>query len=103
MSSSAKVQHNRINDNFVIIDLEAIYKQASRHSHEHALECIFSEGMKHANKISDEDKYTELKMKYEALLTKISANEHIEHPENNDEVQKKAMSQLLGMGKIFRK
>lgn len=86
-------------DGLININLENIYKEASRHSHEYALECIFEEGVKRANKTFqiDGDEYAKIKEKYEALLAKVSQNAAPSDPD----VQLKVISQTLNMGKTF--
>ena len=78
-------------DELVMINLENYYKVRSRVSHDEALEAIFSEGVKYANEVN------ELKAKYEALLAKTS--DHTVDPD----AEKIAVSQMLGMGTVFKK
>ncbi len=89
-------------DEFVLYDLEDRYKELSRHSHEHALACIYAEGVKYANKVFEigMDDYYELKAKYDTLLAKFSASESVGG--NDAIVQKEAVAQTLGMGKVFQ-
>jgi len=90
-------------DEFVMINLENLYKERSRESHEAALEAIFAEGVKYANEVFEVgmDDYNELKARYETLLAKVSASESVGYEGNEAIAQKEAVAQTLGMGKVF--
>ena len=85
-------------DEFVSITLENLYKVRSRESHDVALEAIFAEGVKYANEvfIIGMDEYNELKAKYEALLAKTA--DTVPDPD----AERIAVSQMLGMGNVFK-
>jgi len=85
-------------DEFVMVNLENYYKTRSRESHEVALEAIFAEGVKYANEVFviGMDEYNELKTRYEALLAKTSPTQV------DPDAEKIAVSQMLGMGNVFK-
>jgi hypothetical protein len=88
-------------DEFVMIDLDNLYKEYSRDSHTFALEKIFSLGVEHANEVFKigMDEYNDLKARYEALLEKVSDTTL----PDDSAAEQIALSQTLGMGKVFQR
>lgn len=97
----------------IMINLENLYKERSRESHEVALEAIFAEGVKYANEVHElgMDEYNTLKEKYEALVdTCGSLNDKYEVllknfsgiPEFDPDAEKIALTQTMGMGNALK-
>lgn len=110
---------------FVNINLDALYRQHVPHSHMKALEVIFAEGVRYADEVGDhnamevealQNRVIDIDRKYERELTELrnqlkTSLEKYEVlrlklitpvPEFDPEVQKKVIAQTLNMGNVLK-
>jgi esterase/lipase len=110
---------------FVAINLDALYKQHCPHSHMKALEMIFAEGVRYSDEVGDHNalevealqkQVADIEGKYESQLTELrsqlkAAQEKYEAlrlkmitpvAEPDSELQKKVIAQTLNMGNVLR-
>lgn len=110
---------------FVNIDLDALYRQHVPHSHMKALEMIFAEGVRYSDEIGShnisevetlQNHVMDIECKYESQLTELRSQlktslEKYEAlrlklitpvPEHDPEVQKKVIAQTLNMGNVLK-
>jgi hypothetical protein len=101
-------------DEEIHLNLAAIYSEHERHTHQRGLEAVFIEGYHYAldypmpkPELQQEldnlrDEFNALQQKYDALNAKFNINQPAVDPILADEMQTKVISQVLGMGDVFR-
>lgn len=97
-------------DEEICINLDQIYNEHVRHTHQRALEEVFLAGIQYAIDRQQEsparqeleelrERHDALQIKYDALNARFNINQSAD---SSPEMQEKLMTQAMDMGNVFR-